>query len=47
MIPEFVYSKASASACVKSERFQMRDGQPLRFKCSLDFQNVASSSGGS
>ena len=28
VIPEFVYSKASACACVKSERFQVRDGQP-------------------
>ena len=28
MIPEFVYSKESACACVMAERFQVRDGQP-------------------
>jgi hypothetical protein len=28
VIPEFVYSKSSACACVKTERFQVRDGQP-------------------
>jgi hypothetical protein len=28
VIPEFVYSKVSACACVKTERFQVRDGQP-------------------